>query len=91
MKDLGRVKFFLGLQIEYFKNRILLFQESYITKVLKKFYMDKSHPFCIPMIVRSLDVNKDPFRPQENDEEILGLEVPLLSAVGALMYLTNHT
>ena len=43
------------------------------------------------MVVRSLDVNKDPFRPQENDEEILGSEVPYLSAIGALMYLANTT
>nr|KYP48430.1 Retrovirus-related Pol polyprotein from transposon TNT 1-94 [Cajanus cajan] len=43
------------------------------------------------MVVRSLDVNKDPFRPQEKDEEILGPEVPYLSAIGALMYLANYT
>jgi hypothetical protein len=33
--------------------------------------MDKSHPLSTPMIVRSLDVKKDPFRPREEDEEIL--------------------
>ncbi|KAL0338488.1 UNVERIFIED_CONTAM: Secreted RxLR effector protein [Sesamum angustifolium] len=43
------------------------------------------------MVVRSLDVNKDPFRPRESDEELLGPEVPYLSAIGALMYLVNHT
>ncbi|XP_069143525.1 secreted RxLR effector protein 161-like [Solanum lycopersicum] len=43
------------------------------------------------MVVRSLDVNKDPFRPQEKDEEILGSEVPYLSAIGALLYLVNTT
>nr|KYP57987.1 Retrovirus-related Pol polyprotein from transposon TNT 1-94 [Cajanus cajan] len=53
--------------------------------------MDKSHPFCTPMVVRSLDVNKDPFRPQEKDGEILGREVPYLSAIGILMYLANYT
>ena len=56
-------------------------------KVLKKFYMDKSHSLCIPMVLRSLDVDKDPFRPQEKDEELLGLEVPYLSAIGALCIL----
>lgn len=53
--------------------------------------MDKSHPLCTPMVVRSLDVDKDPFRPRENDEELLGPEVPYLSAIGALMYLANYT
>ncbi|XP_051139134.1 secreted RxLR effector protein 161-like [Andrographis paniculata] len=43
------------------------------------------------MIVRSLDPNKDPFRPKEDDEEILGPEVPYLSAIGALMYLANSS
>jgi hypothetical protein len=91
MKDLGRTKFCLGLQIEHLKNGIFVHQENYIAKVLKRFYMDKSHPLSTPMVVRSLDVNKDPFRPRENDEELLGPEVPYLSAIGALMYLAGHT
>ena len=53
--------------------------------------MDKAHPLSTPMVGRSLDVKKDPFRPQEDDEETLGLEVPYLSAIGALMYLANYT
>ena len=43
------------------------------------------------MVVRSLDIEKDPFRPREKDEELLGPEVPYLSAIGALMYLANYT
>jgi len=65
MKDLGKTKFCLGLQIEHLKGGILMHQEAYIAKVLKCFYMDKSHPLSTPMVVRSLDVEKDPFRPQE--------------------------
>ena len=91
MKDLGRTKFCMGLQIEYFKNGIFVHQGTYIAKLLKRFYMDKSHPLCTPMVVRSLDVDKDPFRPKEEDEDFLGPEVPYLSAVGALMYLANYT
>ena len=33
----------------------------------------------------------DPFRPCEKDEELLGPEVPYLSAIGVLMYLANYT
>ena len=91
MKDLGRTKFCLGLQIEYFNKGVFVHLEAYITKVLKKFYMDKSHSLYTPMVVRSLDVDKDPFRPQKKDEELLGPEVPYLSAIGALMYLANYT
>ena len=43
------------------------------------------------MVVRSLDVKKDPFRPLEDGEKILGPEVPYLSAIGALIYLANCT
>ena len=53
--------------------------------------MDKAHPLSSPMIVRSLDVKKDPFRPCEKGEELLGHEVPYLSVIGALMYLANCT
>ena len=43
------------------------------------------------MIVRSIDIEKDPFRRWEEEEEILGPHVPYLSVVGALMYLANST
>ncbi|KAI3735382.1 hypothetical protein L6452_14878 [Arctium lappa] len=91
MKDLGKTKFCLGLQIEHLKGGILVHQETYIDKVLKRFYMDKSHPMSTPMVVRSLDVEKDPFRPPTDNEDILDPEVPYLSAIGALMFLAGHT
>ncbi|XP_074337091.1 secreted RxLR effector protein 161-like [Apium graveolens] len=53
--------------------------------------MDKAHPLTTPMVVRSLEVEKDHFRPRKQDEEALGPEVPYLSIIGALMYLTNNT
>ena len=36
-------------------------------------------------------LNKDPFRPQEKNEELLDYKVPYLSAIDALMYLANTT
>ena len=51
--------------------------------------MDESHPVISPMVVRSLEVNKDPFCPKEENEELLSLEVPYLSAIDAIMYLSN--
>ena len=59
--------------------------------MLKRFNMDKAHPLSTPMIVRSLDIKKDPYRPREENEKVLGPEVPYLSAIGALMYLANNT
>ena len=37
--------------------------------------MDETHPLSTLMVVRSLDVNKDSFRPQKKDGEILGSEL----------------
>jgi hypothetical protein len=91
MKDLGKTKFCLSLQIEHFSNGIFVHQSTYTEKVLKHFYMENAHPLSTPMVVRSLYVKKDQFRPQENDEEILGPKVSYLSAIGALMYLANCT
>ncbi|KAK8558437.1 hypothetical protein V6N13_103614 [Hibiscus sabdariffa] len=59
--------------------------------MLKRFYMHNAHPLSTPMVVRSLDVKKDTFRPREKDEDILGPKVPYLSAIGGLMYLSSHT
>ena len=53
--------------------------------------MDKSHPVNSPLVVRSLVVNKDPFLPKEENEELFSPKVPYLSAINALMYLANCT
>ncbi|KAG7568080.1 GAG-pre-integrase domain [Arabidopsis thaliana x Arabidopsis arenosa] len=91
MKDLGKTKFCLGLQLEYVKGGILVHQAAYTEKVLKRFNMDQAHPLTSPMVVRSLGLDSDPLGPKKDDEEILGPEKPYLSAVGALMYLASHT
>ena len=91
MKDLGQTQYCLGLQIEHSQNGIFVHQSTYTKRVLKRFNMDKSTPLSTPMVVRSLNIESDPFRPPEEKEEILGPEVPYLSAIGALMYLANCT
>src|SRR6266508_5554230 len=91
MKDFGQTKFCLGLQLEHLPSGILIHQSAYIQKILKKFNMDKSYPSKTPMVVRFLDMNKDQFRPRDENEELLGPEVPYLSAIGALMYIANCT
>ena len=56
IKDLGKIKFYLGLQIEHFPTGVLIHQSAYTKKILKGFYMDKAHPLSSPMIVCSLDM-----------------------------------
>ena len=53
--------------------------------------MGKTYPLSTLVVVRSLDINNDLFRRCENDEELLGPEVPNMSAIGALTYLENYT
>ncbi|XP_074364022.1 secreted RxLR effector protein 161-like [Apium graveolens] len=91
MKDLGKTRFCSGIQVKHLSSGILVHQSTYIEKFLDRFYMDKAYPLTTPMVVRSLEVENDPFRPRKEDEDALGPEVPYLSAIGALMYLTNNT
>ncbi|KAM1125408.1 hypothetical protein ACFX2B_040210 [Malus domestica] len=91
MKDLGKTKYCLGLQIEHCANGILFHKSTYIEKILKRFDMDKVYPLSTPIVVHSLDIKKDPFYPKEDDELVLGPEVPYLSVIGALLYLAQCT
>jgi len=59
MKDLGKTKYCLGLQLEHLPSGILVHQSAYIQKILEKFNMDKSYPSKTPMVVCSLEMLKD--------------------------------
>ena len=89
MKDLGKTKFCLGLQIEHFPNGVLVHQSTYIKKVLKRFYMDKVHLLSSSMLSDHLMWKMTHFVFAKIDEELLGPEVPYFSAIGALIYLVN--
>ena len=78
MKDLGKTKFCMGLQIEHFPNGVLVHQPTYIKKILNRFNMDKAHPLSSSMVVRSLDVKNDSFRPCEKGEKFLVLKYHIL-------------
>jgi hypothetical protein len=91
MKDLGRTKFCLGLQIEHLQTGILVHQSPYVQKILEKFNMDKAYSARAPMVVRALEKDTNPFRSKEEGEEVLGQEYPYLSVIGVLMYLANNT
>ena len=55
IKDLGKTKFCLGLQLEHLPTGIFVYQAAYVEKILKKFNIDKSYPTKTPMVVRSFD------------------------------------
>jgi hypothetical protein len=89
MKELGRTKFYLGLQLEHLHTGILIYQSAYVQKILKKFNMDKAYSATTLMIVRALEKDKDPFKSRK--EGVLEQEYTNLSVIGVLMYLTNNT
>ena len=91
MKDLGKTKFYLGSQLEHLPEGVFVHESTYTKRVLEKFNTSKCHPLKTPMVVRSLEVDKDPFGTKGDNEEVLGPEVSYLSAIRALMYLTNCT
>ena len=47
--------------------------------------MADCHPLTSPMVVRSLGLDTDPFRPKMDDEDVLGPEMTYISAIGALI------
>ncbi|KAL8156462.1 hypothetical protein AgCh_001527 [Apium graveolens] len=55
MKDLGRTRFCLGIQVEHLSSGIFVHQSNYTEKILDRFHMDKAHPLTTPMVVRSLE------------------------------------
>ena len=67
MKNLDKIKFCLGLQIEHLEDGIILHQSIYTQKVLKSFHMDHCHPLSTPMVVRSLEITKDHLHPLEEE------------------------
>jgi hypothetical protein len=90
MKDFGKTKFCLGLQIEHLLEGIFVHQLTYCKKVSGRFNMIKAHPLKTPMVVRSLERDRDQFI-TKSDKKLLGPEVPYLSTIGSLMYLANCT
>ena len=79
------------MEIEHCSDEILVHQSSYTQKVLRSFNEDKVKPSSTPIVFQTLDSKRDPFRPKEDEEEILEPEVPYLSVIGALLYLAQCT
>ena len=91
MEDLGKTKYCLGLQLEHRPSGILVHQSAYIQKILEKFNIDKSYHNKTPMVVHSLEIEKDPFRPWDIEENILGLRFHILVSLEHLCIFANCT
>lgn len=81
MTDLGKMTFFLGMQVQQKQHEIFVCQEKYAKEVLKKFNMEECHPTATPMN------QKEKFCKEDGAEKID--EKLYRSLIGCLMYLTS--
>jgi hypothetical protein len=88
MKDLGKMSFCIGFQIEHCKEGTFVHQATYLKKILAKFNMLDCNPINTPMEVRG---DRELYGPPNEGEPILDEKVPYFSAIGALMWLANRT
>ena len=58
MKELGKTKFCLGLQIEHLRERIIVHQSNHTKRLLKRFCMNKATHLSTPIVNRSLDLKR---------------------------------
>lgn len=89
MKDLGKLKFCFSLQIEYLWNGISGYLLAYIES--HKALSWEQNSLNSLMVVFLLEVNKYMLYSKEENEKVLGLEIPYLKIIGILMYLANCT
>ncbi|CAL5347060.1 unnamed protein product [Camellia sinensis] len=80
MTDLGRMTFFLGMQVHQKQNEIFLCQHKYAKEILKKFNMQECKPTATPMN------QKEKFCKEDGAEKVD--ERLYRSLIGCLMYLT---
>lgn len=90
MKDLGPMKFTLGMQFEYLEKGIFLYQSTYIERLIKRFKMENCNGTNRPLRPRCLEVGKDPYGPTiPKKDKPLKPGTPFRELVGALLYLST--
>ncbi|WRX07953.1 Reverse transcriptase [Theobroma cacao] len=78
MTDLGKMRYYLGFQVDQFDQDIFLCQKTYIAAVLEKFNMEKCKSVATPMVVN--DKFNDANSPKLTDPSIYR------SLIGSLLY-----
>jgi hypothetical protein len=80
LKDLGPLRYFLGLQIEYKRVGLFVHQQKYLTDLLHKFHMPDCKTASTP-IATTTPLSTD-------SDDALSDPTPFRSLVGALQYAT---
>ena len=80
LKDLGKAKRFLGIEIIQFENKTFITQQSYIQELIEKFKQKDCKPEPTP--ATGVEIN---------DSDIIECTYPIREALGALMFIANAT
>ncbi|XP_016652642.1 PREDICTED: uncharacterized mitochondrial protein AtMg00810-like [Prunus mume] len=81
MTDLGKMRFFLGIEVMQRADGIFINQKKYALEVLKRFEMDRSKPVHNPIV---------PGYKFSEDEDGVKVDITFYKqVVGSLMYLTT--
>lgn len=83
MTDMGRLKSFLGVKIEFRPNGMFLSQKVYTENLLKRFGMEHCNPKRTPLNTNHAE--------ETEDEKIITEEKPYRELVGCLSYLMLNT
>nr|GEZ62156.1 hypothetical protein [Tanacetum cinerariifolium] len=81
MSSMGELTFFLGLQVKQKKDGILISQDKYVAKILRKFGLTEGKSACTP-----IDIEK-PLLKYPDGEDVDVHTYRLM--IGSLMYLTS--
>ncbi|RVW83705.1 Retrovirus-related Pol polyprotein from transposon TNT 1-94 [Vitis vinifera] len=86
MKDMGDMTYVIGIKIhrDRFRGLLGLSQETYINKVLERFWMKDCSPSIVP-IVKGDRFNLDQCPKNDLEREQMK-NIPYASVVGSLMY-----
>ena len=86
MKDLGKVKKILGIQIERGekKDELNFFQNTYLHRVLDRFRMSEAKPILTP-IAQHFKLSHQQCPNSEEEIEYMN-KVPYANAMGSIMY-----
>ena len=79
--DLGKMTFFLSMQVQQKHNEIFVYRQKYAKKVLRKFNMEECKPTATPMNQKEIFCKED--EAERVDERLYK------SLIGCLMYLTT--
>ncbi len=87
MRDLGELKWILGMRVERSKEKIDISQEAYVNEILEKFDMSDSKPAPTPLPQKVEELSMK----SEESKKLYQNKKRYQSMIGPLLYLSNTT